>query len=65
MALFEIPKTQKAQVLEKAGAQLQYKEIPVPMPGPDEVLINIKVRKASAIFVLLFQYRSPIGLDLA
>jgi alcohol dehydrogenase, propanol-preferring len=37
------PKTQIAQVLEKAGAQLEYKEIPVRAPGPDEVLVNIKV----------------------
>jgi propanol-preferring alcohol dehydrogenase len=40
----EVPKTQKAQVLEKYGGQVVYKDIPVPEPGPDEVLVNIKVR---------------------
>ncbi|KAI3336946.1 GroES-like protein [Xylariaceae sp. AK1471] len=38
----EIPKEQWAQVLEKRGGTLVYKKIPVPQPGPDEVLINIK-----------------------
>ena len=38
----QIPEKQWAQVIEKTGGPLQYKEIPVPKPGPDEVLINIK-----------------------
>ncbi|KZF19496.1 alcohol dehydrogenase-like protein [Xylona heveae TC161] len=42
MAAIEVPKTQWAQVLEEVGGQLKYKEIPVPTPGPDEVLINVK-----------------------
>jgi hypothetical protein len=53
-----IPDKQWAQVIEKTGERrlsllpgeyhtdentaLQYKEIPVPKPGPDEVLVNIK-----------------------
>ncbi|KAK8061114.1 alcohol dehydrogenase 1 [Apiospora hydei] len=37
-----IPATQKAMVVETVGGPVQYKEIPVPKPGPDEVLINIK-----------------------
>ncbi|KAI0816511.1 dehydrogenase-like protein [Xylaria sp. FL0064] len=37
-----IPTEQWAQVLEKAGGKVVYKKIPVPKPGPDEVLINIK-----------------------
>jgi len=37
-----IPKTQMAQVIEKTGGPVQYKEIPVQEPGPDEVLVNIK-----------------------
>ncbi|KAK9476498.1 chaperonin 10-like protein [Lipomyces japonicus] len=37
-----LPKTQKAQVFEKTGGPLIYKDIPVPTPGPDEILINVK-----------------------
>lgn len=38
----QIPKEQWAQVVEKKGGPVDYKKIPVPKPGPDEVLINIK-----------------------
>ncbi|MBS4742092.1 alcohol dehydrogenase catalytic domain-containing protein, partial [Bacillus velezensis] len=38
----EIPKEQWAQVIEKTGGPVDYKKIPVQMPGPDEVLVNIK-----------------------
>lgn len=38
----DLPKTQWAQVLYEHGAKLQYKQIPLPTPGPDEVLVNIK-----------------------
>lgn len=37
-----IPELQWAQVAEKSGGPVQYKQIPVPQPGPDEVLVNIK-----------------------
>ncbi|KAI1194878.1 dehydrogenase-like protein [Nemania serpens] len=37
-----IPQEQWAQVLEKTGGKVSYRKIPVPKPGPDEVLINIK-----------------------
>lgn len=37
-----IPKEQWAQVVEKTGGPVTYKKIPVPEPGPDEVLVNIK-----------------------
>ncbi|KAK4494896.1 hypothetical protein PRZ48_014252 [Zasmidium cellare] len=37
-----IPKKQWAQVVEKTGGPVVYKEIDVQEPGPDEVLINIK-----------------------
>ncbi|KAI1865774.1 hypothetical protein JX265_008097 [Neoarthrinium moseri] len=37
-----IPTEQWAQVVEKSGGPVVYKKIPVPKPGPDEVLINIK-----------------------
>lgn len=37
-----IPETQWAQVCPKAGAALEYKQIPVPKPAADEVLVNIK-----------------------
>jgi len=42
MTAKEIPKVQWAQVFEKCGEPLQYKQIPVPVPKPDEVLVNIK-----------------------
>ncbi|KAJ9644626.1 alcohol dehydrogenase [Coniosporium apollinis] len=38
----EIPKKQWAQVIQKTGGPVEYKEIDVQQPGPDEVLINIK-----------------------
>jgi propanol-preferring alcohol dehydrogenase len=37
-----IPEKQWAQVIKKTGGPVQYKEIPVGKPGPDEVLVNIK-----------------------
>lgn len=37
-----LPKLQWAQVVEEAGGPVIYKQIPVPTPGPDEVLVNIK-----------------------
>jgi len=39
---FEVPKMQKAMVFEKQGDPIKLKDIPVPSPGPDQVLINIK-----------------------
>lgn len=38
----EIPEKQWAQVIEKTGGPVDYKQIPVAKPGPDEVLVNIK-----------------------
>lgn len=38
----DLPTEQWAQVVEKTGGPVEYKKIPVPKPGPDEVLINIK-----------------------
>jgi len=37
-----VPSKQMAMVIEKTGGPVQYKEIDVQKPGPDEVLINIK-----------------------
>ncbi|KAF2162770.1 hypothetical protein M409DRAFT_69021 [Zasmidium cellare ATCC 36951] len=37
-----VPKKQWAQVVEKTGGPVVYKEIDVQEPGPDEVLVNIK-----------------------
>lgn len=37
-----IPEKQWAQVIEKTGGPIDYKQIPVAKPGPDEVLVNIK-----------------------
>ncbi|RMD42408.1 hypothetical protein DV735_g2742, partial [Chaetothyriales sp. CBS 134920] len=42
MAAPNIPEEQWAVVFEKTGGPLEYKKIPVPKPGPTEVLINIK-----------------------
>ncbi|KAI2621845.1 dehydrogenase-like protein [Xylaria nigripes] len=42
MSQFTIPTEQWAQVLGKKGGKVSYMKIPVPKPGPDEVLINIK-----------------------
>lgn len=38
----KVPTEQWAQVVEKTGGPVAYKKIPVPKPGPDEVLLNIK-----------------------
>ena len=37
-----IPEKQWAQVFEKKGGPIEYKQIPVRKPGPDEVLVNVK-----------------------
>jgi propanol-preferring alcohol dehydrogenase len=37
-----LPSEQWAQVVEKSGGPPVYKKIPVPKPGPDEVLIQVK-----------------------
>jgi len=37
-----IPEMQWAQVIEKTGGPVEYKQIPVQKPGPDEVLVNVK-----------------------
>lgn len=42
MPEYAIPTMQWAQVFEKNGGPIEYKQIPVPTPGPDEILINVK-----------------------
>ncbi|GMG24136.1 unnamed protein product [Ambrosiozyma monospora] len=37
-----VPKTQKAVIFETNGGPLLYKDIPVPVPKPNEILINVK-----------------------
>ncbi|HEX9012035.1 MAG TPA: zinc-dependent alcohol dehydrogenase family protein [Anaerolineaceae bacterium] len=37
----EIPETMRAMVLDRAGEPLQLREVPVPLPGPDQVLIRV------------------------
>ncbi|CAK9441605.1 uncharacterized protein LODBEIA_P54730 [Lodderomyces beijingensis] len=38
----DIPKTQKAVVYASDAGKIEYKEIPVPTPGPNELLIHVK-----------------------
>lgn len=40
--IMSVPTTQWAQVVEKTGGPVEYKQIPVAKPGPDEILINVK-----------------------
>lgn len=42
MASPQIPEMQWAQVIETFGGPIEYKQIPVPKPGPDQALINVK-----------------------
>lgn len=42
MGSVDLPTEQWAQVIEQTGGPVEYKKIPVPKPGPDEVLVNIK-----------------------
>uniref|UniRef100_A0A7E4W7F5 alcohol dehydrogenase n=1 Tax=Panagrellus redivivus TaxID=6233 RepID=A0A7E4W7F5_PANRE len=39
---FTVPKTQKAQVYDKYNGAFEYREIPVPEPGPLDILVNVK-----------------------
>jgi len=39
---FEIPKTQKGVIFYENGGELYYKDIPVPTPKANEILINVK-----------------------
>lgn len=39
---FTIPSTQKGVVFYEHGGELHYKDIPVPKPKPNEILINVK-----------------------
>ena len=38
----QVPEKQMAQVFEKSGGPVEFKEIAVQKPGPDEVLVNVK-----------------------
>lgn len=42
MANNSVPKKQMAQVIEKTGGPVMFKEIDVEQPKSDEVLVNIK-----------------------
>ncbi|AMD22863.1 HHR094Wp [Eremothecium sinecaudum] len=42
MSAPQIPETQKAVIFYENGGELQYKDIPVPKPKPNELLINVK-----------------------
>ncbi len=38
----ELPETMRAMVLQKPGQPLECRDIPIPSPGPDQVLIKIR-----------------------
>ncbi|KAM0194256.1 hypothetical protein ACHAPA_005062 [Fusarium lateritium] len=42
MSAPQIPEQQWAQIFEKTNGPIEYKQIPVQKPGPDEVLVNVK-----------------------
>jgi propanol-preferring alcohol dehydrogenase len=42
LATSSIPETQKAIIFYKNNGPLEYKDIPVPKPKPNEILINVK-----------------------
>lgn len=42
IARFAIPSTQKAVIFETNGGPLEYKDIAVPKPKPNEILVNVK-----------------------
>ncbi|KAJ6018802.1 hypothetical protein N7522_000869 [Penicillium canescens] len=42
MKMPQVPERQWAQVFETNGAALQFRQVPVPVPGPAELLVNIK-----------------------
>ncbi|KAL4865211.1 alcohol dehydrogenase 1 [Aspergillus spectabilis] len=46
-----IPELQWAQVAEKIGGPLVLKQIPVPRPGPDQILVKIKYSGGAGIVV--------------
>ncbi|SSD61004.1 probable Alcohol dehydrogenase 3, mitochondrial [Saccharomycodes ludwigii] len=37
-----VPETQKGMIFYENGGKLQYKDLPVPIPKPNELLINVK-----------------------
>ncbi|RCK66422.1 Alcohol dehydrogenase 2 [Candida viswanathii] len=37
-----VPTTQKAVIFETNGGKLEYKDVPVPVPKPNELLVNVK-----------------------
>lgn len=59
-----IPEKQWAQVFEKTGGPIEYKEIPVQKPGPDEVLVNIKFTGVCHTDLHALQGDWPIGTKL-
>ena len=37
----QIPETMHAMVLQESGQPLQYRDVPVPKPGPDQILVKV------------------------
>ena len=48
-----IPTTQKAVIFETNGGKLEYKDIPVPKPKPNELLPWVTMLKVGKLVILL------------
>ena len=38
----QIPNMQYAQIFQENNGNIEYKQVPIAEPGPDEVLVNVK-----------------------
>ncbi|QRG37022.1 hypothetical protein FDK38_001390 [Candidozyma auris] len=59
-----IPKSQRAIVYETHGGPLLYKEIPVPQPKPNELLVNIKYSGVCHSDLHLYKGEWPLKVKL-
>jgi len=55
-----IPSEQYAQIYKDNNHPIEYKKVPVPKPGPDEVLINIKYTGGELRHLIWFDGRFPL-----
>lgn len=59
-----IPKTQKAVVYETHGGPLLYKDVPVPKPKPNELLVHVKYSGVCHSDLHLYKGEWPIKVKL-